>query len=114
MVKTTKKPVEAVVEATPKTGQTFRMVTKRVYTFTLPGLISEGIAPQARSILNNLGFENGTAIEESLLKTRVEELAAQDILRTRQDPMRIFLYYRAQMIAKGYLTYRAVTETELV
>lgn len=97
------KPVKS---AEPKAGEkenTAKVVAVKVkkYTFTVNDTVTEGIAPQARHILNNV--ESGKAYTEAEVKRRMQELADEGILTTRQEPMRILAYYRGAMIQRGYL-----------
>ena len=80
----------------------------RVYTFgfSKDDAIAnnwEGLPKQAISILSNLSGDL-TNIPESDLKDQVSQLAADGTLSTKQDPWRIFQYYRSKMINHGYVT----------
>ena len=74
----------------------------RVYTFDVPEKI-EGLPKQAVSILTGFSQMNGQELPEEKVQAFVQTLADTGELKTKQDPWRIFQYYRAKMISSGYL-----------
>ena len=74
----------------------------RTYYFLDPGGKNVSTLPkQARMILDHV--VHGVELGEDDLREQVYELAADGKLATKQDPWRIFLYYRAKLIARGVL-----------
>ena len=66
------------------------------------------IAKQAESIwyYAKQKTEEIVWISEAKLQTLVKEAASNGVLKTKQDPWRIFQYYRAQLISAGSLKMR--------
>ena len=76
------------------------------YIFMTPAQIKadekkllRGLPKQARDIVLNIGLQGEVTIKQ--VKARMTELRDQGILKTRQRPLLIFTYYRADMIYNG-------------
>ena len=76
----------------------------RVYSFEIPEEFEETkLTPQIYQILSGV-VESGTVeFQETALKKLVNELAEKQILKTRQNPWRIFQYYRNVIQKLGWL-----------
>jgi hypothetical protein len=65
------------------------------------------LAPQARELLlmmAEIAKENGaTSFSSTLLESRLKEPKSAERLRTRQDPVRIMLYYRSKLVDNGFI-----------
>jgi len=77
----------------------------KVYTFLVDNLTDSDhytrLPKQAKSILSHM--VPGTDIPESELKDIIHQLAVDGKMQTKQDPWRIFQYYRSQMISSSFL-----------
>ena len=76
------------------------------YIFMTPAQIKadekkllRGLPKQARDIVLNIGLQGEVTIKQ--VKARMTELRDQGILKTRQRPLLISTYYRADMIDNG-------------
>tara|TARA_Y100001958_G_C21016614_1_gene394707 strand:+ start:155 stop:685 length:531 start_codon:yes stop_codon:yes gene_type:complete len=63
---------------------------------------------QASDIVKHIELD--VWIDETLLMTKVNELAESGKLKTKQKPWRIFQYYRAKMINQGIVKMRNVAD----
>ena len=63
---------------------------------------------QASDIVKHIELD--VWIDETLLMTKVNELAESGKLQTKQKPWRIFQYYRAKMIIQGIVKMRNVAD----
>jgi hypothetical protein len=63
---------------------------------------------QASDIVKHIELD--VWIDETLLMTKVNELAESGKLQTKQKPWRIFQYYRAKMINQGIVKMRNVAD----
>jgi len=69
------------------------------------------LAAQAYAIIDHLlEWSNGEWLSEDQVRHFVIEASLNGDLTTKQSPWRIFQYYRAQMISRGFLRMRNVNE----
>ena len=73
----------------------------RIYSFDIPSELDSKMTPQIVQILGGISESGNSELQESELKTLINELAESGKLKTRQNPWRIFQYYRANMISAG-------------
>ena len=73
----------------------------RIYSFEIPEELDSKMTPQIKQILGGISESGNSEFQESELKTLISELAESGKLKTRQNPWRIFQYYRANMISAG-------------
>ena len=73
----------------------------RIYSFEIPEELDSKLTPQIKQILEGISESGNSEFQESELKTLIYELAESGKLKTRQNPWRIFQYYRANMISAG-------------
>ena len=73
----------------------------RLYSFDIPSELDSKMTPQIVQILGGISESGNSEFQESELKTLINELAESGKLKTRQNPWRIFQYYRANMISAG-------------
>lgn len=88
----------AVVSGKRKRGRPAHQLDKRIYHFNFERFYDREreFAPQAKQILRALSAKNLTSISEA-------ELIPLVSVKTKQDPWRIFQYYRPKMISRGVL-----------
>lgn len=93
--------VKVIKDVTPTAENVKKVENKKMKFYIFNKLTDDNLKylpRQATDILKNLKFEFGKEISEADVKKRVDELAKSNILITRQEPMRIFTYYRRRMI----------------
>ena len=73
----------------------------RIYSFDIPSELDSKLTPQIKQILGGISESGNSEFQESELKSLINELAESGKLKTRQNPWRIFQYYRANMISAG-------------
>ena len=73
----------------------------RLYSFDIPSELDSKLTPQIKQILGGISESGNSEFQESELKSLINELAESGKLKTRQNPWRIFQYYRANMISAG-------------
>lgn len=74
----------------------------RTYTFMQSTHKHCDLLPkQAMAIVQH--FPKDMPISSAEVEDRIKTIAADGRLKTKQDPIRIFLYYRAKMISYGWL-----------
>lgn len=73
----------------------------RIYSFNIPSELDSKLTPQIKQILGGISESGNSEFQESELKSLINELAESGKLKTRQNPWRIFQYYRANMISAG-------------
>ena len=73
----------------------------RIYSFNIPSELDSKLTPQIKQILGGISESGNSEFQESELKSLINELAESGKLKTKQNPWRIFQYYRANMISAG-------------
>lgn len=72
---------------------------------------------QARQLLQMLLLNGHGAVREPELQAMVKNLVKTGVLKTKQDPWRVFMFYAPQFMDHGYITYpgrrKAVVEVDL-
>jgi len=74
----------------------------RVYSFEIPSdFENQKMTPQVYQILSAISESGVSEYSETELKAFIAELAKIGTLHTKQNPWRIFQYYRAQIQGAG-------------
>ena len=82
----------------------------RIYSFDIPSELDSKLTPQIKQILGGISESGNSEFQESELKSLINELAESGKLKTKQNPWRIFQYYRANMISAGICKMQNSTE----
>ena len=89
--------------------------SNRFYSFTLDeSTLSEKLTPQILQIFSVILKSGNSEFAEADLKKLVESAKKDGVLKTRQSALRIFSYYRANMISDGFLTMKSEEITSKV
>lgn len=96
----------AIIKIKRKRGRPAHQLDKRIYFFNWERFYDRerDFAPQAKQILRALAGKNIDQISEA-------ELIPLISVKTKQDPWRIFQYYRSKMIGRGVLRIENVKES---